>query len=236
MYHNVGNEPDDRGTISTEELTAQWSWLGSQGYTNVSLDRIAWELAAGKLEPGPRFAITFDDGRFGVYRKALPLLRAFGFTATVYVVPGFLGQTRWFSYRRTPASWVTEEEGGIRMTYMSVEDMRQWMAAGQSVGSHTMSHQHLAGLSDTELEREIFESALSLEAELGIAGGGDHFAYPYGEYNRRVQGKVGSRHTTAVTVEQGAVQITSPLLALPRVDPGLRRDEMILRFARLGLL
>jgi peptidoglycan/xylan/chitin deacetylase (PgdA/CDA1 family) len=229
MYHNVGSESGDRGTISTEELAAQWGWLQSLGYVNVGLDRIAWELAAGNLEDGRRFAITFDDGRDGVYRNALPLLQSFGFTATVYVVPGFLGQTRWFSYRRNPASWVTEEEGGLRLTYMSLEETRSWMAAGQSVGSHTMTHQHLACLGDAELEREIFQSDRSL-------GGCDHFAYPYGEYNRHVQGKVAARHTTAVTVEQGPLRIISPLLALPRVDPGRRCDEMILRFARLGLL
>ncbi|HXA50154.1 MAG TPA: polysaccharide deacetylase family protein [Candidatus Acidoferrum sp.] len=234
MYHDVGCEPEDRGTISADELAAQWSWLVRRGYRNVSLDQVGRELAAGKLEGGRRFAITFDDGRAGVYRNALPLLQSFGFTATVYVVPGFLGQTRWFSYRRTPASWVTEEEGGLRLTYMSLEETRRWMAAGQSVGSHSMTHQHLTCLGDAELEREIFDSARRLESEFGVEC--DHFAYPYGEYNRHVQGRVAALHATAVTVEQGPLRITSPLLALPRVDPGRRCDEMILRFARLGLL
>jgi peptidoglycan/xylan/chitin deacetylase (PgdA/CDA1 family) len=119
---------------------------------------------------------------------------------------------------------------------MSLEETRLWMEAGQSVGSHSMTHQHLASLGVGELEREIFDSARSLESLLCLATACEHFAYPYGEYNHVVQGKVAARHTTAVTVEQGSLRVTSPLLALPRVDPGRRRDEMILRFARLGLL
>jgi len=222
MYHNVGYEPADRGTILPSELASQWRSLQRLGYANVSMDQIRRHLAAGTLPEGRNFAITFDDGRRGVYEHGLPLLQSFGYTATVYVVPGLTGTTRWFS--------------GHALTYMSLDQIRLWAAAGQSVGSHTLTHQHLPCLGEPELRREIVDSARTLENQLDIAGAGMHFAYPYGESDRRVEEAAATCHATAVTVEQGAVRPSSRLMAIPRVDPGRRRDEMIVRFANLGLL
>ncbi len=222
MYHNVGYEPADRGTILPSELASQWRSLQQLGYVNVSMDQIRRQLAAGALPEGRTFAITFDDGRHGVYEHGLPLLQSFGFSAIVYLVSGLIGTTRCFS--------------GLDLTYMSLDQIRMWAAAGQSVGSHTLTHQHLPSLGEPELRQEIVDSARTLESQFEMAGGASHFAYPYGEYDQKVEEAAAACHVTAVTVEQSAVLPTSRLMAIPRVDPGRRRDEMILRFANLDLL
>ena len=240
MYHNVGREPEDRCTIEPKCLAAQWKTLVDLGYRNVDLDFVCEHLVERKPLNGRNFAITFDDGRDGIYHYALPLLQQFKFAATAFVVPSFLGGVRWFSYRKSAPSWVAEEESRnaktFRVKFMPEEQLHTWVHAGQRVGSHTLSHQHLASLSDQDMQSEITKSARAVESRFGYSTGRTHFAYPYGEYNARVRRAAAGEHLAAFTCEQGAVVDGQLVHEIPRVDPGKRPEEMLFRLFRLGLI
>jgi Predicted xylanase/chitin deacetylase len=56
---------------------------------------------------------------------------------------------------------------------------------GVLIGSHSVSHPHLAELNDDELRRELNESKAEIEDRLGRFC--SDLAYPYGEQDERVR-------------------------------------------------
>jgi peptidoglycan/xylan/chitin deacetylase (PgdA/CDA1 family) len=56
----------------------------------VPLDEALQRLASGRSLPKRAVAITFDDGYADNFTEALPILRAYGLTATFFIASGFL--------------------------------------------------------------------------------------------------------------------------------------------------
>jgi len=86
-YHGVSlrDEHEWKPTLymRQETLRARLAQLRSGGYHVVSLDEGLVRLREGSLPPGA-VALTFDDGTFDFFDKAAPVLREFGYPATVY--------------------------------------------------------------------------------------------------------------------------------------------------------
>jgi peptidoglycan/xylan/chitin deacetylase (PgdA/CDA1 family) len=96
---------------------------------------------------GGFYALTFDDGAASDYEVAFPILCEHGLRATFFVVPTLV-----------------ETEG-----YVTWSQLREMVAAGMEVGSHSLTHPFVDGLDRAALEREFGESKRMLEERLGIA-------------------------------------------------------------------
>jgi peptidoglycan/xylan/chitin deacetylase (PgdA/CDA1 family) len=143
--------------------------LKENGYRSISLKEAVRYLESRTSPPYKGVVITFDDGFKNVYTHAYPILEKFGFTATVFVVAGFLGKTNDWSgnVERQRSSLLSPEE---------IASMKNL-----SYGSHTLRHRRLTQLSESEVFGEIVSSRKTLEDRLGIPV--LSFCYPYGEYN-----------------------------------------------------
>ncbi|QJD28654.1 polysaccharide deacetylase family protein [Methylococcus geothermalis] len=100
MYHGVMEDGFDSAEgdwlqVRASEFRSQMQHLG-QYYRVVPLER-AWE---GDDDGRPRVALTFDDGYANNFRVAFPILREFGFSATVFLVTGAIGTRRPFWFDR----------------------------------------------------------------------------------------------------------------------------------------
>jgi len=100
MYHGVmeddfGLAEGDWLQVRASEFRSQMQHLG-RDYRVVPLGR-AWE---GEDDGRPRVALTFDDGYANNFRVAFPILREFGFPATVFLVTGAVGTRRLFWFDR----------------------------------------------------------------------------------------------------------------------------------------
>ncbi|PYM54183.1 MAG: hypothetical protein DMD79_25045 [Candidatus Rokuibacteriota bacterium] len=62
-------------------------------------------------------------------------------------------------------------------------EVREWLAAGMAVGSHTLSHRDLTRLAPAALRAEVADSKARIEDRLGIAVGS--FAYPFNRCGQR---------------------------------------------------
>jgi peptidoglycan/xylan/chitin deacetylase (PgdA/CDA1 family) len=143
VYHDVqpsvaaaGGGPQ-RFSVSTSAFDCLLETIAQCGYRGCSLERA---LAAEDR----RVAITFDDGTLGQYDYAVPALMARGMTATFYVTTDWVG----------------------RPGFMDWNQLREIVAAGMSVQSHTRSHPFLSELKADQLRAELHASKATLDDKL----------------------------------------------------------------------
>ncbi len=165
MYHSVEPCRSDpyRVTVSPPRFEQQMRWLAGRGLRGASVRDLLAARAAG-LGQG-LVGLTFDDGYADFAQYALPVLRRFGFTATVFVIAGRLGGLN---------SW---DPDGPRKRLMDAGLVQQVADAGIEIGSHGLRHVRLPE-AGTALGDEVRGSREILQAVTGQPVPG--FCYPYG--------------------------------------------------------
>ncbi len=96
---------------------------------------------------GVFYSLTFDDGAASDYEIAFPTLCELGLRATFFVVPTLVD---------TPG-------------YVTWAQLREMVAAGMEVGSHSLTHPFVHELDRAGVQREFGESKRLLEERLGVA-------------------------------------------------------------------
>ena len=176
--------------------------LGYQGLSMTALEPYLRGERHGKV-----VGITFDDGYLNNLTDALPVLQRHGFSSTCYAVSSQAGQTN-----------IWDLKTGIAQTaLMDAGQMRQWVAAGQEIGSHTRSHVHLTALDDAASSAEIALGRSDLETMLQTSV--TQFCYPYGEY-KNTHLEMARQHgfSASTTTARSRCHAGADLLALPRVS------------------
>jgi peptidoglycan/xylan/chitin deacetylase (PgdA/CDA1 family) len=148
-FHDVA--PEDRldevpagrrpYTVTPEEFRA---------YALAAAESSRQALTAGQvpLELGGLFyCLTFDDGLASDYEEVFPVLAELGLRATFFVVPTFV---------ETPG-------------YVTWAQLREMVAAGMEVGSHSLTHPFVDALDEDGLRLEFGESKRQIEDRLGAA-------------------------------------------------------------------
>jgi peptidoglycan/xylan/chitin deacetylase (PgdA/CDA1 family) len=166
MYHAIAQVADDpdRLCVSPEQFKAQLLHLRRCGLLGVSVQELLRAMSQGNAKG--LIGLTFDDGYYNFLQVALPILERFGFSATVFVVPGMLGGENSWCYKP-------------QLNLLSAKDIREVAERGMEVGSHSMSHLRLSsGLEPELLDHEIVASRETLAKMLDKEIQG--FCYPYG--------------------------------------------------------
>ncbi|MDX2031941.1 MAG: polysaccharide deacetylase family protein [Blastocatellia bacterium] len=96
------------------------------------------------------------------------------------------------------------------------EQAREMDQNGVEIGSHTRTHPILTNITEEQLRRELYESRLRLEEELGRPV--EHFCYPNGDNDARVQREVArAGYRVAVTTVSGLNRRGDDPLTLHRI-------------------
>ena len=95
MYHRIadhGPEALAPYRVSPESFERQLAYLRRHGYTTITLGRWIAALRSGEGRvPGRAVVLTFDDAYRDFVTAAWPLVRRYGFMATVFVVADHVG-------------------------------------------------------------------------------------------------------------------------------------------------
>jgi peptidoglycan/xylan/chitin deacetylase (PgdA/CDA1 family) len=212
-YHSVAEK---RLSVKPSVFRAQLSYLKHRGYHCIGVGEwLASQKNGRKSEKC--VALTFDDGFGSMWENVLPLLQEFGFRATFFIVPGYVGKTHWGN--PNTGTWSGKEQPG-RMPFpmMTWNQITRLGEAGMEIGSHTLSHPNLTNISEEEARKEIRDSKEFLEEKLGISIQG--FCYPLGRQNEvltELVQKSGYRY--GCTTKPGYATPDSNPFLLPRI-PG----------------
>ncbi len=209
-YHKLGPRPRGvrlKGLYVSEKLFAsQMTELGEAGFGTVppgaaSLDHTPTEAPTGCYGRSfARITITFDDGFCNVLRFGLKPLARHRFCAIQFLVADLIGKTNEWEQR----------EGEAREPLMDATLIRDWLAAGHDIGSHSCTHPWLTRLPRDQAREEISASKKKLEDRFGRKV--VHFCYPYGDWNETVRDLVQEAgYKTACTTDPGInMQSQSP--------------------------
>lgn len=221
-YHSVAPEGALYLTVTEELFERHLRTLRDRGYVAGDLTTLG-DLAAGRAVP-PTVFITFDDGFRDNHTTVMPLLEAYGMGALVFVLPPLVDSG-------APLRWPEVDEYLRRFprTMVSVDwEMLGQMVEGPfEVGSHTLTHPHLARLTGEELRQELSDSRRRVAERLGAC---DSIAYPFGSWSEEVRAAaedVGYRF--GFTLPTGIGQRHTTPLTIPRINVDYRDDER--RFA-----
>ena len=200
MYHYIRVNPDRRDklgyglSVTPDLFRAHVEFLNERGYHAITMRDLTAMLDAKILPPEKSIVLTFDDGYRDAYTEAWPVLKQYGFSATLYVVTDFL------------------EQG----PYLTRPQVRELHDSGIEIASHSLSHLNLPTLSTQRITREIFDSRAILQEVIGAPV--TNFCYPSGKYNEAIERVVrAAGYGSATTVEHGIIRGNENRMAMPRV-------------------
>lgn len=121
QYNNVGDYPPEvDNAISTQAFTRQMQHLSTNGYQVVNLDDTLDHLTGTKRLSNRAIAITVDGGYENAIVNIVPVLKQYGFTATFFIAPEFIGGTQIVN--------------GTSIRCLTWEDVRELIESGFTVG------------------------------------------------------------------------------------------------------
>ena len=207
MYHKLGPRPPRvrlKGLYVGKALFAkQLAELRASCFVTPEM-RTAIKSSSGNSSR--QILLTFDDGFQNVLEHGLEPLAKNGFRAIQFLVANLLGKSNEWEQR----------DGEVAERLMDIGQVRDWLAAGHEIGSHTLTHPWLTRLPIDHAREEIVASKKSLEDLFGRSI--DHFCYPYGDWNEAVYDLVREAgYRTAVTTEFGVNGVDARPLALKRI-------------------
>lgn len=200
-YHQFtqGSEAKRRLEVPEDKFEQQMRFLAEEGYQVIPLKKLLSILQGDSAIPPKAVVLTIDDGYRSVYTYAYPILKKYGFSATLFVYTDFIG-------------------GAAALSWQQIKEMRD--SGAIDVESHTKTHSSLAF--DTQREsltehqeriaQEIDGSAQVIKKRLGQMP--TILAYPYGDSSRYVVDYMAkANYALGATVKRGAnMAYADPLL------------------------
>ncbi len=144
-------------TVTTDAFREQLAWLSENGYQPITVAELFNAFYYGLPLPPKPIILVFDDGFEDDYLQALPLLREYGFGATVAMISGAIGQPE----------------------YLTWDQIKEMAGSGLEFVSHTVNHVDLSALSPEAARNELQQSKQTLE--VGLNRPVQFFVYPYGQ-------------------------------------------------------
>lgn len=207
MYHHVaGTRAVRADTVSPQRFEWHMAYLRDNHFHVLSLDTLAQAIRQKKPLPARSVVITFDDGYEDNYTHAFPILKKYRFPATIFV-----------------SSDLMDGPG-----YLTTQQMKEMLAHGMDIGSHTRTHVYLPDLTEEKQAAEIRGSKERLEEILGVPV--KYFAYPSGGFTEPIKHLVREAgYYGACTTNRGYDRLNRDVFELKRVrfsDKDNRRDYL----------
>ncbi len=168
VYHKFSRRTSDRMTVREDAFEEQMAFLKRNGYRVITLDDLFDFLDRKRPIPRKSVVITFDDGWRSMYEIAYPILKKYGYPATLFVYTDLI------------------HSSGPTLDWGKIREMAK---NGIDIQCHTKTHRSLGKLEGEETFHEYFEAVKAELVESAriikkqINKDVKYLAYPFGDTN-----------------------------------------------------
>ena len=201
-YHRFESGCTSPMCITPTDFERQMQYLKESAYRVISFRELMEFVEYRRALPKRSVVITIDDGYRSAYEQAYPILKKYGFSATLFIYTEFVGVSR------QAITW---------------DQLREMKANGFEIGSHSVRHSDLTEPEEQEDQREYLERVkreIRLSKEIidrELEQDTLVFAFPYGRHDKRAVALVREAgYQLAVTVERGFNAFFAQPLVLKR--------------------
>lgn len=207
-YSRLSNQPSKK-TLSVDNLSQQLAWLNEQDYYTLTPQE-AYEVLKTNKKPAEKIIwLTFDNGYYGQYKFAYPLIKQYKMQATINYSP--------------------ELEGNI--AYANIYDLQEMLVNGEiNVESNTANGLALSDLSTKKATSELITSKTNLDELLKQTT--TTITYPENSYNDDIlELAKEAGYKLGLTTNPGLASKSDGLLSLDRIE--ITKDLSIGEFTKL---
>ena len=167
-YHKFSESKTDKMTVTASTFEEQMKFLKDRGYHVITLDQLFDFLDFNIQIPKKSVVITIDDGWRSTYDIAFPILKKYGYPATLFVYTALITGSK------------------VTLNWDLISEM-----AGQGIDMqcHTRTHRKLTAPASKESFKEYFEAiekelldaakAIKMRTQREVR----YIAYPFGDIN-----------------------------------------------------
>lgn len=198
VYHRFGDNRYPSTNTETDVFKKHLQYLKDSSYKVMTMGQALTYLRSPEEPYYSKVAvITVDDGFKSFLTGGVPLLRKFGYKASLFVN--------------------TETIGGG--SYLNWKELEQLVNEGIEIGNHSHAHPYFLNTpapkryeyfkEDLEISRKLFRRYLNMDPDL--------YVYPYGEFDLGMQEVLKSEdYRAAFAQNSGVIYNGSDSFALPR--------------------
>jgi peptidoglycan/xylan/chitin deacetylase (PgdA/CDA1 family) len=209
IYHDISNLMYDDYALSPASFSSQMEWLYASGYRTLWANEVEQFLKNGFDRA---VMLTFDDGDISFMDYAFPLLKDYGFKATINIIGHAVDNHELIDRQRPVLSW---------------DECRYFLSSGLvDIGCHSYALHSPGGVlsgaygaieKDLTLFQEIYERELGKRCAV--------LAWPYGIYDKKcieIARHVGFSYI--LTSREGYIKKGSDMFDLPRLNINNKLD------------
>ena len=195
MYHHFGYD-DNSLYVTPGNFAKQMEYIKSNGYNVISLDELVEGIKNKRKFEQKTLVITIDDGYEDNYIYAYPILKKYGYPATIFIITNYIGR------KNEHLTWV---------------QIRSMLKDNIFFEGHTKNHIYLPEIEKEEiLWDETAGCKKMIEDKLKTSV--NYFCYPIGGFTEEIKTilkKAG--YKGACTTNRGFVDLNMDIYELKRI-------------------
>jgi len=193
VMHRVNDFRYPSTNISSKLLQKDIQYLLKNHYKIVKLSTLVNRIK-NRQNIDKYVVFTIDDSFKSFYENGLPIFKKYKIPFTLFV------------YGKA----TTKKYGD----YMSWKQVKECQKYGE-LGVHSWAHPHLAMLSNKAIIQDTKKAINAFKKYLGFVP--DMYAYPYGEYDKRVKSIINKFFPIICNQNEGSVTLQTPINDIDRI-------------------
>jgi peptidoglycan/xylan/chitin deacetylase (PgdA/CDA1 family) len=195
VYHRFGDDKHKSTNTTIKELEREFEYFKQNNYKVVPLQKIIDKINKKEKIPDKWVALTIDDAYKSFFTNGLEVFKKYNYPFSLYVY--------------------IEATDKKYNDFMTWEQLKIASKYGE-IGLHSYAHPHLTHLSNKEIYEDTRKAYNTFIKNMGYAP--TTYAYPYGEYTKRVQHQLKKFNFNAILNQSiGSVTSNTSIDDIPRI-------------------